>query len=223
MNYRRVYSSIIESAKRKNRAKHCGEYFEKHHISPRSLGGDNSIENTVLLTAREHFLAHWLLWKIEQGANKDKMAYAFFKMCRKSEYKSSRPRVTGYKYEIARKANSEAMRNLHLNKSVSLETRKKMSEAKKGEKTSGNKNNFFQKKHSTESKQKISNAMSRRQSGSNNSNAKLWEIIFPSGEIHKVKSLKTFCDELGKSVRDMRMNRVLGYTFIGEASCNYSD
>ena len=39
-------------------------YTEKHHVIPRSFGGDNSISNLVVLTAREHFIAHWLLTKM---------------------------------------------------------------------------------------------------------------------------------------------------------------
>jgi len=39
-------------------------YFERHHVVPRSAGGSNAAENIVCLTAREHFLAHWLLYRI---------------------------------------------------------------------------------------------------------------------------------------------------------------
>ena len=39
-------------------------YFERHHIVPRSCGGSNAKDNIVALTAREHFLAHWLLYRI---------------------------------------------------------------------------------------------------------------------------------------------------------------
>lgn len=35
-------------------------YYEKHHIILKCMGGDNSLENLVKLTAREHFLCHWL-------------------------------------------------------------------------------------------------------------------------------------------------------------------
>ena len=61
MNYQRLYESLISAAK--IRAGVEG-YFEKHHIIPKSLGGSNSLENIVSLTAREHFLAHYLLAKI---------------------------------------------------------------------------------------------------------------------------------------------------------------
>lgn len=37
------------------------EYYEFHHIIPKSLGGDDSEDNVIPLTAREHILAHYLL------------------------------------------------------------------------------------------------------------------------------------------------------------------
>lgn len=39
-------------------------YTESHHIIPKSLGGSDLPENLTNLTAREHFIAHWLLTKI---------------------------------------------------------------------------------------------------------------------------------------------------------------
>ena len=55
-------------------------YTEKHHIIPRSEGGADTDENLVELTAREHFLAHYLLAKAfpeDTGVN-----YAFLCMSR---------------------------------------------------------------------------------------------------------------------------------------------
>ena len=63
MNYKQNYIDFIKSRKNKIRAKNDGNYYELHHIIPRSLGGIDCEENLVLLTAREHFLAHYLLWK----------------------------------------------------------------------------------------------------------------------------------------------------------------
>ena len=73
MDYEKIYYSIINKAK--NRM--LNEYMEKHHIVPRSLGGNNKKENIVSLTAREHFICHWLLWKFTKGKNKIKMGHAF--------------------------------------------------------------------------------------------------------------------------------------------------
>jgi hypothetical protein len=41
-------------------------YTESHHIVPRSLGGNNLPKNITKLTAREHFICHWLLTKIHR-------------------------------------------------------------------------------------------------------------------------------------------------------------
>ena len=39
-------------------------YVERHHVVPRSMGGDDTASNLVWLTAREHFIAHWLLHRV---------------------------------------------------------------------------------------------------------------------------------------------------------------
>ena len=79
MNYARTYYRIIE-----NRLKNpYTGYTEKHHIIPRSLGGSDSADNLVRLTAREHFLCHWLLVKMykENKTSYYKMLKAFNMMC----------------------------------------------------------------------------------------------------------------------------------------------
>lgn len=38
-------------------------YTERHHIIPKSMGGLDHSDNLILLTGREHFIAHVLLWK----------------------------------------------------------------------------------------------------------------------------------------------------------------
>ena len=66
------YNSIIENAR--TRTLDC--YKESHHILPRSLGGTDDKDNLVDLTAREHFICHWLLVKIHTGQAQHKMIYA---------------------------------------------------------------------------------------------------------------------------------------------------
>ena len=65
MNYLLIYDVLIEKAQ--NREKPKG-YTEKHHIIPRSLGGSDDNRNIVILTAREHFVAHCLLARIYGGS-----------------------------------------------------------------------------------------------------------------------------------------------------------
>lgn len=60
--YTSIYYAIINRAKSRDLSKDV--YTEKHHIIPRSLGGSNSKNNLVNLTAREHRLCHLLLPKM---------------------------------------------------------------------------------------------------------------------------------------------------------------
>jgi hypothetical protein len=88
MNYLKIYHKIIN-----NRLKNpYQEYTEKHHIIPASLGGTSSRDNIVKLTAREHFICHWLLVKMYRG-NKNsyyKMLKAFNMMCNSITAKQER-------------------------------------------------------------------------------------------------------------------------------------
>ena len=70
MNYQSIYDSIVEKAKSRT----IDGYTEKHHIIPKSMGGSNHSSNIVKLTAKEHFVAHWLLFKIYKNPS---MAKAF--------------------------------------------------------------------------------------------------------------------------------------------------
>lgn len=64
MNYKKIYDQLVEKCKVRGLDKSALEgYFEKHHILPRCMGGSDEDENLVLLTGREHFVAHMLLWK----------------------------------------------------------------------------------------------------------------------------------------------------------------
>jgi len=60
MNYKKLYDEIIQSSKNKK----IEGYAENHHIIPKSLGGDDNVNNLVRLGAREHFLCHYLLAKM---------------------------------------------------------------------------------------------------------------------------------------------------------------
>lgn len=83
MDYKAIYYKIIENAKKEteNGNRYVG-YYEKHHIIPKSLGGTNKKENLVKLTAREHFICHWLLVKMyDKGTiERNKMLCALWRM-----------------------------------------------------------------------------------------------------------------------------------------------
>ena len=103
--YTNIYYSIIEKAK--TRIKEPNAYYENHHIIPVSFGGSNKKDNLVSLTAREHFICHYLLTKITiDEALKRKMMWAFFMMC-VDPVKGSDERKKSANYELARKIFSE--------------------------------------------------------------------------------------------------------------------
>jgi hypothetical protein len=77
MNYRRIYKNLIKKAISENRSKVNGQSFEAHHIIPRFMyvprkygrltSNPDKETNIVLLTPREHMLAHLLLVRILKG------------------------------------------------------------------------------------------------------------------------------------------------------------
>lgn len=70
------YDKIITRA----RIRQLDGYSENHHVIPRSMGGDDSPQNKVKLTAREHFICHALLVRMTAGQDRYKMVHAFVKM-----------------------------------------------------------------------------------------------------------------------------------------------
>lgn len=93
MNYKKIYENLIEKA----RSMVFDGYYEKHHIKPRCIGGNDSIDNIIKLTARQHYIAHMLLYKIYENdeLNSVKLLNAVICMrygsifgCRKIKYNS---------------------------------------------------------------------------------------------------------------------------------------
>jgi hypothetical protein len=134
MKYYKIYLQLVEKAQK--RANLLG-YYEKHHIIPKCLGGNNSKENLVKLTAKEHYVAHHLLLKIYP--NNNSLYHAFWMM-------SNRFKISSRDYEIARKIISNNMR-----KNVGTkEAIRKMRLSKKGNKS------WLGKTHTKESRNKQS-------------------------------------------------------------------
>lgn len=61
MNYLKIYNDLMLDAENKPKDE---KYKELHHIIPKCMGGSNDKSNLIKLTARQHFIAHWLLYKI---------------------------------------------------------------------------------------------------------------------------------------------------------------
>lgn len=173
MDYKFHYISLMLKAKDRKISDIDG-YFEIHHVLPRALGGGDIPENLVILTAREHFIAHWLLAKMYGGSMWS--ALLFFKG-KDNKYHNSRL------YEFARKkvaielskrrtgtkasqATKEKMSKSHTGKKFSDEAKQNMSKARLGKTrrpmSEATKEKLRQinlgKKLSEEQKQKMSNA-----------------------------------------------------------------
>lgn len=119
MNYEKHYTLLIEKCQSRNWSKSSAPcYVEAHHIIPRCLDGTNDADNLVVMTAREHFIAHLLLAKIHGG----KLWYAA-NMMLISNNEQSRTRTTSRMFQTIRE-------NAH--REVSQETRMKISRTLKG-------------------------------------------------------------------------------------------
>lgn len=125
-------------------------YTEKHHIIPKSLGGTDDPDNLVNLTAREHFICHCLLTKFTSGEEKAKMVFAF-RMFLASPKNNDQRYINARLYEYSKKEHALAMSDLHRDKTVSAETRLRISESAKGRVSP-----FKGKKHTKETKNLIS-------------------------------------------------------------------
>jgi len=204
--YTSWYKNITNNAKNRS----ITGYTEKHHIIPKSLGGSDSESNIVALTAREHFICHWLLTKTTTGTARQKMIYAL-RVLRANNPNQQRyeTKITSRVYENIKKEYSEIQSEKvsgsgnpmygdkfyrsnegkrsqsagitgDKNGSKQPEARAKISASKLGKKrapfsnewkqrlsesSSGENNSMYGKKHSEETKKKMSlKAKGRKQS-----------------------------------------------------------
>ena len=196
--YTETYYNIVNRASQRT----LDGYTETHHIIPRSLGGEDTQENLVVLTAREHFLCHWLLTKmVDNNRDQWSMINALGFMMWAENDNQQRYKVNARLYEQLKRKHSEAkswamtgerngmygkkwseerkqafkeqrakqapmsdearekIRQSKLGKSRDKETKRKISESKKGTQV-GSLNNMYGKTHSDETRRKISEAMS---------------------------------------------------------------
>ena len=97
--YSKLYYKITSNAKQRI----TEGYTELHHIIPQSMGGSNDKENLVELTAREHFICHWLLIKMTDGEDRSKMLYALKGMKAENKYQQRyQTKITARVYETYR-------------------------------------------------------------------------------------------------------------------------
>lgn len=129
--YTRIYYQIVERAKNRNLEK--GEYKETHHILPKSMGGSNAKSNLVNLTAREHFICHWLLTKMTTDVHYMKMCFALSRMKHSNNlHQRYDSKITARVYERLRLINSEHRSKLFTGRKLSEEHKSKISKSHMG-------------------------------------------------------------------------------------------
>lgn len=107
---------IIELAKQRTNEL---DYSELHHIIPRSLGGVDNDHNLVRLTAREHFVCHFLLTKFTTGQHYQKMVYACQGMRRARNYQDRY--INSRLHEIVKREGARIQSERFLGKKLSKE------------------------------------------------------------------------------------------------------
>lgn len=119
--YKKWYVSIIENATERviynssnprTLKKQIDYYTEGHHILPQCLCNENQkkdIKNYVFLTAREHFVCHWLLCKMFGGEEKIKMWYALHRFRFASS--NQERKLTSVEFDIIKKTWNAINRN----------------------------------------------------------------------------------------------------------------
>jgi hypothetical protein len=185
MNYKNIYDKIIENAKHRGLVKKkLSFYTELHHIIPACKFENRKVatykENLVLLTAKEHFVCHHLLSKL----NDSEFIKAFWMI---SRFSRTCIKLTHKEYEIIMHQKSEQMKNRiisdntrnlisksRLGSIASEETRLKISIGLKGKnkgrihsdefklKIKEARKNQVMKSHSKETKEKMSAAAKQR-------------------------------------------------------------
>ena len=199
MNYERIYNQIIERGKQRI----LEGYGENHHIIPKCMGGADTQDNMVRLTAKEHFLCHLLLiemypgiHKLVQAAylmthsrNKGKVSSKYYAILREGHGKASSQRNKGRKVTEAQK--KQISKTL---KGRVITWGDKISEAKKGKKKGP---------QSKETREKRSAALKNR----------TWEDIYGvegarlRRESHKQRRLKNKNKSYGKEKDTSNLKR----------------
>jgi hypothetical protein len=132
--YEKWYTAITQ----RGQTRTLDSYTERHHILPRSLGGSDEKSNITVLTAREHFICHWLLTKIYKNDDEHWKMLNALRIMRAENKNQIRyeTKITSRVYESIK----EEYAKLH------------------SQKFTGKNNGFYGKTHSEDVKKRISEA-----------------------------------------------------------------
>lgn len=182
--YTKWYYNIVNNALNRNKEL---DYYEEHHILPKSMGGSNTKINLVKLTAKEHYIVHLLLMKMcINRIDRQKMASAFLYMS-KGKNKNTIKRYNSKLYEYHKKIRSKIL----------------------SEQMSGENNPMYGKKHTKETLNKISKANSlcrltnegrfKKSEYTKNNNPMNNPLYAEKARINRAKTYKIY-DPLGREI-----------------------
>ena len=179
MNYKNIYNKIVEKAISLNRKKKNGEYYESHHIIPKCIGGEDIANNKVLLTAKEHYVCHHLLTYIYPSDNS--IWFAFWSMVNRKSNKQERYKCSARVYEKARNKIKEIQsKKWKDNNPNNNRSNVGKSNPMYGSKRFGEKNPFYKKTHSEESRAKISKSNKGKTGFHRSRKVLINDILYPT-------------------------------------------
>jgi len=206
MNYQKIYNQIVDRAKQQfvtgDRKRKNGHYYESHHIIPRCLGGTDDKENLVLLTAREHFICHWLLIRI-YPTNK-KLVSAFWNMCNGRQSSNQNRYIPNSRiYSESREAHAKAMSELLKNVPVKEEWKLKRKSTK------GRPGTWIGRKHSPESIEKMrQSALNRVKPSQETIDKRVSKLIGQTRSVDTRKKMSENSPKKGKSPSEETKNKI---------------
>lgn len=180
--YARWYYSIIDRA-RTYQSFHG--YTERHHIKPKSLGGSNEKENIVRLSAREHYICHWLLTKFISGSYRFKMVCAFHRMqnMKNAKYRNSRA------FQANKEQLSKLMSDFQKSRVKSKEHQERISKS-----LTGKKRDAVARKNIADGKTGVRLSPNHRAAIAKGL-SRTYILQKPDGTLLSVSSLKQLCEE----------------------------
>lgn len=147
------YNTFLNECSEKD---YTAQMTHNHHILPKFMGGNNDKTNLIKLSYKDHRLAHEILAECFIKGTTEYNGNIWAAICC-DRWATSNEDLRNKLGELVKQWHAEKKKlgipySHMLGKSHSTETKKKMSESKKG-----NKNSYFGRKHTEEIRKKISN------------------------------------------------------------------
>jgi hypothetical protein len=188
------YNNIITNAKKRGANKNDVPFLtERHHIIPKSMGGEDTDNNLVLLSLKEHFVCHHLLTKCVKSKKLYSVKHAFSQMVNCGKFTP-----TARHYNKARKFYAEGGR--------SKEWRQRIGDAHRGKKrpqkyVEAMRKSLTGRKLTEAHKENIRQASIKRGMSPQCREARLnqlikqFKIILPTGDVKIIENLKQYCTD----------------------------